>query len=130
MTQAFIEQQKWLSRFATFHGIFYLITGVWPLADIESFLMITGPKVDIWLVRTVGLLIAATGIVLLIAVRKKEITVSIAWLAILNATFLAGVDIFYVQAGVISRIYLLDAAVEISIVAIWFYLFPKKISLI
>ena len=57
-------------------GIYYLVTGVWPLVSIETFQMVTGPKTDHmvtgreadhWLVMTVGVLIVAIAIPLLIA---------------------------------------------------------------
>lgn len=115
-----------LRTFALFHSVFYILTGVWPLIDIETFMMVTGPKEDLWLVRTVGLLITATGITLFLAARRNEINSSIAWLAILNALFLAGVDIFYTSLHVIPRVYLLDAAVEIVIAGIWIYFLRKK----
>ena len=35
----------------------YLATGLWPLFNIESFQQVTGPKTDLWLVRTVGVLV-------------------------------------------------------------------------
>jgi hypothetical protein len=110
-----------LRRLALLQGLFYVITGVWPLTDIESFMWVTGPKDDIWLVRTVGLLITATGAVLLYAWKRREVSRPIAILAIANAAFLTFVDVFYSSLGVISKIYLLDAAVEVILIALWVY---------
>jgi hypothetical protein len=45
-------------------GAYYLLTGVWPLVSIGSFQRVTGPKTDLWLVKTVGLLISVIGGVL------------------------------------------------------------------
>src|SRR5438874_8318552 len=39
-------------------GAYYVVSGVWPLLNMDSFEMVTGPKMDRWLVRTVGLLIS------------------------------------------------------------------------
>jgi hypothetical protein len=39
--------------------IYYLLTAIWPLADIESFMLVTGRKTDIWLVKTVSVLLLA-----------------------------------------------------------------------
>ena len=47
---------QWLFRLS---GVFYFITGVWPVLHISSFKEVTGPKTDIWLVKTVGLLMVA-----------------------------------------------------------------------
>jgi hypothetical protein len=46
-------------RLAARQGVYYLLTGVWPLPSIGSFQRVTGPKTDLWLVRTVGVLVAA-----------------------------------------------------------------------
>ena len=50
-------------------GGYYLVTGVWPLVHLASFEAITGPKVDDWLVRMVGLLAAVIEATLLAAAR-------------------------------------------------------------
>lgn len=41
-----------------------LLTGLWPLVHISSFLRVTGPKTDIWLVKTVGALLIPVSICL------------------------------------------------------------------
>jgi hypothetical protein len=33
-------------------GIYYLLTGLWPLVSIGTFQMVTGEKTDVWLVHT------------------------------------------------------------------------------
>jgi hypothetical protein len=40
-------------------GAYYLLTGVWPLLSLRTFELVTGPKTDDWLVRTVGVLVLA-----------------------------------------------------------------------
>jgi hypothetical protein len=91
-----------LKRLAYGQGIYFLIMGLWPILDIQSFLWITGPKSDLWLVRTLGLLIAAVGFALVRAVS----------------------DLFYVALGSISRIYLWDAGIQIGLVLMWRWLWP------
>ena len=44
------------SELAIAQGAYFLGTGVWPLVLMPSFESVTGPKVDKWLVRTVGVL--------------------------------------------------------------------------
>jgi hypothetical protein len=39
----------------------YLATGLWPLIHMKSFVAVTGPKRDLWLVRTVGILVSCIG---------------------------------------------------------------------
>lgn len=36
-------------------GAYYIVTGMWPLLHIDSFQVVTGPKDNLWLVKTVGL---------------------------------------------------------------------------
>lgn len=57
------------SALATGQGLYFLVTGIWPLVHIKSFQWVTGPKVDLWLVKTVGVLIAVMGAVLTLAGR-------------------------------------------------------------
>jgi hypothetical protein len=51
-------------RLATIQGAYYLLTGLWPLAHLRSFQAVTGPKLEPWLVKTVGVLAAAIGFTL------------------------------------------------------------------
>lgn len=100
-------------------GMYFVLTGVWPLIDIHSFELVTGPKVDDWLVKTVGVLVTVIGAVLLVAGRRRAVTAEVALLAVGSALGLAAIDVVYVSAGVIPPIYLLDAAAELGIVALW-----------
>jgi hypothetical protein len=97
-------------------GGYYLVTGLWPLVHLASFEAITGPKVDDWLVRMVGLLAAVIGAALLAArgTRTREIYV----LFIGSAFAFAAIDIWYALQGRISLVYLADAMVELGMVAL------------
>ena len=53
--------------------IFYIVTGVWPIVSMRSFEAITGPKVDRWLVKTVGALVAVIGCALALASRRRQL---------------------------------------------------------
>jgi hypothetical protein len=110
---------KLLPRIALVQGVFYLATGIWPLIDIDSFQAVTGPKMDLWLVRTVGVLVAVIGAVLVTAARRQRLSAEIMLLAVGSALGLAAIDIIYVLSGTISPIYLADAVAEIGLVAGW-----------
>src|SRR5947209_12491747 len=106
-------------------GLYYLVTGVWPLISIRTFQMVTGPKTDHlvtgreadhWLVMTVGVLITAIAIALLVAAWRKRNPLEIAVLALASAAGLAGIDLVYVARGVIAPIYLADAAAEVILI--------------
>ena len=104
---------------ALVQGMYFFITGVWPIISMSTFLKITGPKTDLWLVKTVGLILAVIGIVLIVAWVNAEINASIAILAIGSALSLALVDVTYVAKRVISPIYLADAIAELILIGWW-----------
>lgn len=102
------------------HGIFDVITGLWPIAHMRSFEAVTGPKPEAWLVKTAGVVIAGVGATLALAGARRRVTAEIATLAMATTAGLAVIDLIY--AGVrrrISPVYLLDAAVELAILAAW-----------
>ena len=107
------------SRLARAQGLYYLATGVWPLLSMRSFEAVTGPKVDRWLVNTVGVLVSVIGVTLVLAGRRERVTQEPAVLAGGSAAALAAIDTVYATRGRISKIYLLDALLEIAIVAAW-----------
>ena len=99
------------------HGLFNVVTGLWPVVHMRSFEAVSGPKVDRWLVQTVGGLMAANGLVQLSA-RPDEQRLSLG-LGVGTAGVLAAVDLRYGSTGRISRIYLLDAVVQLGWIAAW-----------
>jgi len=100
-------------------GFYFLLTGVWPLVSIRTFQMVTGPKTDLWLVKTVGALIAVIGGILIMAGFRGNVSPEIFLLAVASAFALTIVDINYVSKGTISRIYLVDAAAEVVLIGLW-----------
>lgn len=111
---------------AIIQGIYFLITGVWPLFSIKTFMAVTGPKTDLWLVKTVGAVLAVIGAVLIVAGRGDEVTSAIALLAAGSAAALACVDVIYAARRVISPIYLADAAAEAALIIFWFVFYFLK----
>ncbi len=104
---------------ARVQGLFYLATGVWPMLHIGSFEAITGPKTDRWLVKTVGGLVAVTGLGLAVAGRRGRVAPECALIAGGEAAALAAIDVVYVAKRRIAPIYLLDAAVELPLALAW-----------
>jgi hypothetical protein len=100
-------------------GGYFLLTGLWPLFSIDSFQAVTGPKTDLWLVRTVGLLVAVIGAVLLLAVRRQHAPAEVLVLAIGASLGLAFVDVSIVFTRAASPVYLLDAVLQAGLVAWW-----------
>ena len=104
---------------ALVQGIYFFVTGIWPLLHMKSFLKVTGPKTDLWLVKTVGVILAVIGVVLIVAQVNGEINSSIILLAIGSGLGLAIVEFVYVAKRVISPIYLGDAFAELILIAWW-----------
>jgi hypothetical protein len=97
-------------------GAYYLVTGLWPLVSMRSFELVTGPKRDDWLVRTVGLLALAGGAVL---VRGSHSVNRVREPGIATALAFAAASGWYGGRGRIRRIYLADAAAEVAFVVAW-----------
>jgi hypothetical protein len=100
-------------------GSYYAISGLWPLVSMRTFLSVTGPKTDLWLVKTVGLLVLAIGMTLLAAAWRGTLQPEIVMLAVGSAVALIAVDVVYSVKRVISYVYLADAAAEGSLIWLW-----------
>lgn len=96
----------------------YIVTGLWPLIHLSSFELVTGPKTDDWLVRTVGVLLAVIGAVLAAAAAQPRVDRLLSMLAVGIALALASVEVSYVVSGTIGAVYLIDAAVELLFAAL------------
>ena len=113
---------RYLSILSLAQGLYFLVTGIWPLVSIRTFEAVTGPKADDWLVKTVGVQVAVVGAVLVLAGLREAVTPEIVLLAVGSALGLTGIDVWYAARRVISRIYLLDAAAELVLVGLWTFL--------
>lgn len=108
-----------MALLAVTHGVYYLTTGIWPIASSATFQAVTGPKRDVWLVKTAGLLIAVIGAVLILAGARRRVNSETAVLGVGAAVSLAAIDLTYVRKRVIGPIYLADAAGEIVLATSW-----------
>jgi hypothetical protein len=105
---------------ATAQSVFYIVTGLWPLVHRRSFERVTGPKVDFWLVETVGITVASIGLGLAQSLRSgRPIPSELRSVAIAAAAGLAAVDLVYVARRRISPVYLLDAVAEAALIVGW-----------
>jgi hypothetical protein len=107
---------------AAIQAVYFLLTGVWPLVHIRSFMTVTGPKQDLWLVRTVGVLVTCIGIDIGLAAIRSAVDANVITLAITSAIGLTAIDVIYVARGTIWKVYLVDAAAEILLVTAWIVL--------
>jgi hypothetical protein len=101
------------------HGVVNLVGGAWPLVHLRSFEMVFGPKSDRWLVKTVGGLLIVNGLTQLAASSAADGVRHARRLGVGTAAVLAAIDLIYVPARRISKMYLFDAAVEVGWILAW-----------
>lgn len=106
-------------------GGYYLLTGLWPLLHIQSFMEITGYKTDVWLVKTVGILIVCAAVAFIVDLLYKENSSAIAFLSVSSAVGLLSIDIYYSLTSEISTIYLIDAALQLILIEAWIIFFGR-----
>jgi hypothetical protein len=124
-------RSDWVPRFMAFpwiwtaqavlivQGAYYTLTGLWPIVDIESFQSVTGPKTDLWMLRTLGLLLAIVGSVLLFSTRHGKPPLEIVVLALAMATALLLVDFIVVFSRTVPLRYLFDAVMQAGLIFWW-----------
>jgi hypothetical protein len=101
------------------HGLFNVAGGLWPLLHMRSFEVVLGSKTDRWLVRTVAGLLITNG---LVQVGVPDTAAGLAQarrIGLGTALTLATIDLVYVPCGRISRLYLVDAALEVGWIIAW-----------
>lgn len=117
---------KSLATISLIQGIYYLVTGLWPLVHIDSFMLVTGNVTDIRLIKTVGLLVTVIAITLLFSRFRVNDYSIIFTLGILCTLVFSAVDLYYTFAGELSKIYIIDAVVQIALFFMWISAAFKK----
>jgi hypothetical protein len=102
-----------------------LITAVWPLVDIDSFMLVTGYKTDVWLVKTVGALLIPITLCMAshLFIRTDHRPVLV--LGLFTSLAFICIDFYYALNDVISDIYLADGFLEIGFLIGWIYILIK-----
>ncbi len=101
------------------HGVFNVLSGVWPLVHLPSFEKVFGPKEDDWLVRTVAGLLVGVGWSQLRGAATPEGREHARRVGTATAATLLAIDLVYVPKGRIRATYLLDAAAEAAWILLW-----------
>ena len=99
------------------YGAYYVVTGVWPFVHLRSFAAVTGPKNELWMLKTFSALITAVGVALGRASASPAPTSEAGTLAVGSSIALGGADAWYVARRRISPVYLLDAAAQAALAA-------------
>src|SRR5437868_12042149 len=98
---------------------YYLLTALWAIIDINSFMTVTGPKTDIWLVKTTAAMIITISLTLgsyLFMQGNKSPAII---LGSISAFSFVIIDFYYVAENVISNIYVLDGIFESILLIGW-----------
>jgi hypothetical protein len=124
--------EKFLYFILFIQGLYYLVNGFWPIIHIKSFMVVTDPKEDLWLVKTFGMFIAVGGISMIVGALQGKFNKPLFTLAILGAMGFIVFEVYYVWTHVISRIYLADATFQFILLLLWVMTFlqlnkPRKI---
>jgi hypothetical protein len=112
-----LVQQDDHHRVLLAHGSYYVVTGVAPFVSRRAFEAVTGPKAEWWLVQTVGGLATAIGAALVTAAVRRSASPESLALAAGSAVTFAAIDVVYVLRGRIAPTYLVDAGVNLGLLA-------------
>lgn len=113
------KQNKLLKVLLLAQGVYSLLTASWGLIDIESFMAITGPKSDVWLVKTVSVLIIPISLCLLSYLFTRSGFTQAAIVGITSAIGLGAIDFYYSLRDVISKVYLGDGFMQVLFLLMW-----------
>ena len=125
-----MNRQKLYKYALLVQGMYVLLTAVWALVDIQSFMVITGPKTDVWLVRTVAVLLICISLFFLLSSKKSE-EPRVTLTALVFSFGLAYIDFYYTLNNTIRWVYALDGIVESMFGLLWLYFLfsPRKGSI-
>jgi hypothetical protein len=101
------------------HGVFNVASGLWPLLHMRSFERVLGPKTDRWLVQTVAGMLVAIGVAQLSTRATRDSLAQARRVGVGTAATLGAIDLRYAPAGRISKVYLVDAALELGWLLAW-----------
>jgi hypothetical protein len=95
---------------------------VWPIIDIESFMLVTGYKTDVWLVKTVGAILISISLCMATHLFIRTDHVPVVVLCIASSIAFISIDFYYTLNDTISDIYIADGALQIFFLIAWIYL--------
>lgn len=100
---------------AKLQAVYFIFMGLWPLLHYKSFEVVTGKKIDTWLVKTVAWLFVVIGVQLWVADPRQT-----ALLGIGSALAIGGADVYYsLIKERISWVYTMDAVPQITFIVLW-----------
>ena len=121
MKNTYGQQPKLFHILLWVQATYVLITAVWPIVDIDSFMAVTGPKRDVWLVKTVGALLIPIALCLYTYLFLKTDPKPAIVLGGFTALAFVCIDFYYALNDVIPDIYLADGIIELVFLMAWIY---------
>ena len=113
------------SCIAIAQGGYYALSGLWPLLHMRSFVAVTGPTTDLWLVQAFGGLVAAVGAVLLARGLGGKADAATQQFGFATASALVTIDVWFFLKGAISAVYLIDGAAQLVLAGCWVWLLAR-----
>jgi hypothetical protein len=107
-------------------AFYTLITAIWPIVHIESFMEVTGRKTDVWLVKTVGALLIPISSSLLMYLFINTDRRPAVVLGSFSCVAFTIIDFYYASNDVISDIYMADGLLQIIFLLGWTYVLPSS----
>jgi hypothetical protein len=76
-----MKRDVFISIVALVHGVYLMLSGAWPLVDMRSFELVTGPRADHMATRAVAGMSVALGLALLWCVRRGVVEAPLRFVA-------------------------------------------------
>jgi len=123
-----MQIDKVYTRLSLVQGIYTLLTALWALVDIKSFMEVTGPKTDVWLVKTVAVLLLPIAVCFLWNLFFKTDRLLVIIIGIMSSAGLAFIDFHYTKNGTIKWIYKADGYLQLLFLLVWVILLVRHIK--
>ncbi len=107
-------------------AIYYGTTALWALIHIRSFMKVTGPKTDTWLVKTVAVVLLSITLSLFTGYYEAFNLFPTLVLALSSALGLAAIEFWYGLRGVIARVYLFDGVLQLFFSVAWIVVLERS----
>ena len=111
-------------------GLYTLLTALWALVDIRTFMLVTGPKTDIWLVKTVAGILVSVALCFLSGPFVRQDFFTVILVGITSSAALASIDFYYTANGTIKKIYRADGNLQVIFLLSWLYLTMNRKKLL
>ncbi len=92
------------------------------MVDIDTFMAVTGPKNDIWLVKTVAVVLIPISLFFLANIYKPGPLLHAIIVGFTSSVGLASIDFYYTSNDVILWVYAIDGVLQVLFAISWLYI--------